>query len=37
MRRINEEDFQMFLRTDFVIFVQNSFRELNPETAVCGM
>jgi predicted phage terminase large subunit-like protein len=31
--KINKEEFQAFLRTDFVMFVQKSFRELNPETA----
>jgi predicted phage terminase large subunit-like protein len=30
--KINNEEFQMFLRTDFAMFVERSFRELNPET-----
>jgi predicted phage terminase large subunit-like protein len=31
--RISKEEFQMFLRTDLVMFAQRCFRELNPETA----
>jgi predicted phage terminase large subunit-like protein len=31
--KINREELQAILRTDFVAFVQRSFRELNPETA----
>jgi predicted phage terminase large subunit-like protein len=30
--KINKEEFQMLLRTDFVMFVHRCFRELNPET-----
>jgi hypothetical protein len=30
--KISKEEFQMFLRNGFVMFVQKSFRELNPET-----
>jgi hypothetical protein len=31
--KISKEEFQAFLRTDLVMFVQRCFRELNPETA----
>ena len=30
--KISKEEFQMFVRTDFVMFVQRGFGELNPQT-----